>query len=65
MYFLASPDLYPNPLTACKSRAWKQAADYYGENWGTWGYDASIRWGVNKNLISMDKNNIIRPVFTQ
>lgn len=56
-----SPHLYPFPL--CKTGAWRKAANYYGENWGTWGYDASIRWGIHKGLITMDKKNVIRPLM--
>ena len=59
--FVRNPNLYKTPVR--KTRAWKQAAEHYRENWGTWGYDASIRWGVSKGLITMDNANIIRPLF--
>jgi len=58
--FVRNPALYHYHV--CKTHAWKKAANYYGEEWGTWGYDASIRWGIRKGLIAMDQNNIIRPV---
>ena len=58
--FVRDPALYYQHV--CKTRAWKRAANYYGEKWGTWGYDASIRWGIHKGLITMDEKNVIRPI---
>ena len=58
--YIRSP-LYQTPV--CKTRAWKQAASSCGEQWGTWGYDASIRWGIHKGLITMDEKNVVCPLI--
>jgi hypothetical protein len=50
-----------NPVR--KSRAWREAAEYCGERWGTcnWGFDASIRWAIAKGFVTMDEHNIVKP----